>query len=46
MVKRIQFVSDQLIEQILENKKTASVTHLDNLHHDEDAYHHALVVGE
>jgi uncharacterized protein YhfF len=46
MVKRIQFVSDHLIEQIIEKKKTASVTHLKNLNHDEDEYNHALIVGE
>jgi uncharacterized protein YhfF len=46
MVKRIQFVSDHLIEQIIEKKKIASVAHLENLHHDEDEYNHALIVGE
>jgi uncharacterized protein YhfF len=46
MVKRIQFVSDHLIEQIIEKKKTASVTHLENLDLDEDEYNHALVVGK
>ena len=45
-MKRIQFVSDQLIEQIIEKKKTASVTHLDYLTNDEDEYNHALIVGE
>ena len=46
MVKRIQFVSDRRIEQIIEKKKTASVTHLENLDQDEDGYIHGLVVGE
>jgi len=46
MVKRIQFVSDHLIEQIIEKKKKASVTNLENLEHDEDEFNHALVVGE
>jgi uncharacterized protein YhfF len=46
MVRRIQFVSDHLIEQIIEQKKWASVVHLENLDHDEDEYNHALVVGE
>ncbi len=46
MVKRIQFVSDDLIEQIIEQKKTASVANLKNLDHDENEYNHALVVGE
>lgn len=46
LVKRIQFVSDHLIEQIIEKKKTASVVHLENLVHDEDEYNHALVVGD
>ena len=45
MVKRIQFVSDHLIEQILEKQKTASVTRLENLNHDEDEYNQALLVG-
>jgi uncharacterized protein YhfF len=46
MVRRIQFVSDDLIKQIIEQKKTASVANLKNLYHDEDEYNHALVVGE
>ena len=45
MVKRIQFVSDKLIEQIIEKRKTASVTHLKNIDKDEDEYNSALVVG-
>jgi uncharacterized protein YhfF len=46
LMKRMQFVSDHLIEQIIEKKKTASVVHLENLDQDEDEYNHALVVGE
>lgn len=46
MTKRIQFVSDQLIEQIIDKKKTASVASLESLVHDEDDYNHAIIVGE
>jgi uncharacterized protein YhfF len=46
MVKRIQFVSDHLIEQIIEKRKLASVTFLENLVHDEDDYNQTLVVGD
>jgi uncharacterized protein YhfF len=46
MVKRIQFVSYHLIEQIIEQRKTASVIHLENVTRDEDEYNHALMVGE
>jgi uncharacterized protein YhfF len=46
LMKRIQFVSDHLIEQINEKNKTASVARLDNLGRDEDEYNHALIVGE
>ena len=46
MAKRIQFVSDHLIEQIIEHKKTASVEHLENLDQNIDEYNHALIVGE
>lgn len=45
-MKRMQFVSDHLVEQIIEKKKTASVAYLENLDQDEDEYNHALVVGE
>jgi len=44
--KRIQFVSDQLVEQIIEGSKSASVTRLGEVNIDEDEYNHALVVGE
>jgi uncharacterized protein YhfF len=44
--KRIQFVSDRLVEQILAGRKTASVTRLGEVNVDEDEYNHALVVGE
>jgi len=46
MVKRIQFVSDRLVEQIIEKRKTASVALLGKLNQDEDEYNHALIVGE
>ena len=42
-MKRIEFVSDRLVEQIIEGRKTASVVHLDEV--DEDEYNHAIVVG-
>ncbi len=45
MVKRIQFVSDQLVNQIIAGKKIASVVHLYTVNVDEDKYNHALVVG-
>ncbi len=44
--KRMQFVSDRLVEQIIAGEKTASVTPLDLIDVDEDAYNHALVVGK
>ena len=46
LMKRMQFVSDHLVEQIIEKKKTASVAYLENLDQDEDEYNHALVVGK
>ncbi len=44
--RRIQFVSDRLVEQIINGEKTASVVELDEVDLDEDAYNHALVVGQ
>jgi uncharacterized protein YhfF len=44
--RRIQFVSDQLVEQIIEDRKTASVTGLGEVDIAEDHYNDALVVGE
>ena len=44
-MKRIQFVSDRLVEQIINGEKTASVVALDEVDVDEDEYNHALVVG-
>jgi uncharacterized protein YhfF len=44
-MKRIQFVSDNLVLQIIEGKKTASVLSLNEVDVDEDEYNHALVVG-
>lgn len=43
--RRIQFVSDRLVEQIIDGEKTASVVALDEVDVDEDEYNHALVVG-
>ena len=45
IMKRIEFVSDRLVEQIIEGRKTASVVRLDMVDVDEDEYNHALVVG-
>ena len=44
-MKRIEFVSDRLVEHIIEGRKTASVIHLNEVNVDEDEYNHALVVG-
>jgi uncharacterized protein YhfF len=44
--KRIQFVSDTLVEQIITGRKTASVTSLEEVAVQEDEYNDALVVGE
>jgi uncharacterized protein YhfF len=44
--KRIQFVSDDLVEQILAGLKTASVAPLGEVDVREDEYNDALVVGE
>jgi len=44
-MKRIEFVSDNLVQQIIEGRKTASVVPLDEVDVDEDEYNHALVVG-
>jgi len=44
-MKRIEFVSDRLVEQIVEGRKTASVVRLDAVDVDEDEYNNALVVG-
>lgn len=43
--RRIQFVSDDLVEQIVAGEKTASVVALDEVDLDEDEYNHSLVVG-
>lgn len=42
---RIQFVSDNLVEQIVNGLKTASVVALDDVDIKEDDYNDALVVG-
>jgi uncharacterized protein YhfF len=44
-MKRIEFVSDRLVEHIIEGRKTASVVHLNMVDVDEDEYNNALVVG-
>ncbi len=44
--RRIQFVSDRLVEQIINDEKTASVVEVGEVDVDEDEYNHALVVGE
>lgn len=42
---KIQFVSDALVQQIVEGRKTASVVALDEVDVKEDEYNDALVVG-
>jgi uncharacterized protein YhfF len=44
--RRIQFVSDDLVKQIVEGRKTASVVPLGEVDLKEDEYNDALVVGE
>jgi uncharacterized protein YhfF len=44
--KRIQFVSDRLVEQIIQGRKTASVARLGEVDKDQGEYDNALVVGE
>lgn len=44
--RRIQFVSDRLVEQIIQGRKTASVTRLGEVDKDQGEYDSALVVGE
>jgi uncharacterized protein YhfF len=44
--KRIQFVSDHLVDQIIEGRKTASVVRLGEVDMQEGEYDHPLVVGE
>lgn len=41
----IEFVSDALVDQIIEGRKTASVVALDEVDVAEDEYNDALVVG-
>lgn len=43
--KRIQFVSDHLVDQIIAGRKTASVTNLEEVNIDVDEYNSALVIG-
>jgi len=42
---KIQFVADQLVDQIIEGRKTASVALLGEIDVPEDEYNDALVVG-
>lgn len=42
---RMQFVSDALVEQVIDGRKTASVATLDEVDVKEDEYNDALVVG-
>lgn len=43
---RIQFVSDNLVQQIIEGRKTASVAEIEEIDIAEDEYNDALVVGK
>ncbi len=45
-MKRIQFVSDRLVEQIIKGRKTASVACLGEFETAQDDYDSALVVGD
>ena len=42
---KIQFVSDNLVQQIIEGRKTASVAEIEEINITEDEYNDALVVG-
>jgi uncharacterized protein YhfF len=44
--RRMQFVSDRLVEQVIEGRKTASVVRLDEVDPADGAYDDPLVVGE
>jgi uncharacterized protein YhfF len=44
--RRIQFVSDQLVQQIVEGKKTASVVKIEVLEQADGAYDDPIVVGK
>lgn len=44
--RKIQFVSDALVRQVVEGRKTASVVALDEVDTAEDEYNDALVVGQ
>ena len=46
MKRRIQFVSDALVQQIVEGRKTASVVHLSEVDVADGDYDDPLVVGE
>jgi uncharacterized protein YhfF len=42
---KIQFVSDNLVQQIIDGRKTASVAEIEEIDIAEDEYNDALVVG-
>jgi uncharacterized protein YhfF len=44
--KKMTFVSDRLVQQIIDGRKTASVVELDEVDVVEDDYNDALVVGK
>jgi uncharacterized protein YhfF len=44
-ILKIQFVSDNLVQQIIEGRKTASVAEIEEIDIAEDEYNDALVVG-
>ncbi len=44
--KGIQFVSNRLVDQIVDGRKTASVVRLGEVDEHEDEHNHALVVGD
>jgi uncharacterized protein YhfF len=43
---KIQFVSDNLVQQIIEGRKTASVAEIEEIDIAEDEYNDALVIGK
>jgi uncharacterized protein YhfF len=43
---KIQFVSDDLVQQIIDGEKTASVVEIDEVDVKEDEYNDALIVGK
>jgi uncharacterized protein YhfF len=45
-IKNIQYISDQLVEQIVGGRKTAGVVRLGEIDEELNAYNSALVVGD